>query len=72
VEDDVREMFEVLRREHHETRRHFDAVAQHLDTKIDVVAEGVVTLNERVDRLEIVMHGEFAEIRAILEGVSLE
>jgi hypothetical protein len=76
VEDDVRAMFELLRAEmrdeHDETRRHFDTVAERLEGKIDVVAEGVITVNQRVDRLEVVMYSEFREIRSILDGVSLE
>jgi len=39
-----------------ETRRHFDVVAERLESKIDTVAEGVVAANQRLDRLEAKMH----------------
>ena len=32
------------------TRRHFDVVAERLESKIELVAEGVVGCNERIDR----------------------
>lgn len=39
-----------------ETRRHFDVVAERLESKMDTVAEGVVATNQRLDRLEVKMH----------------
>ena len=39
-----------------ETRRHFDVVAERLESKIETVAEGVITANQRFDRLEAKMH----------------
>ena len=35
-----------------ETRRHFDVVAENLSSKIQTVAEGVMTHGERLDRVE--------------------
>lgn len=35
-----------------ETRRHFEVVAERLESKIDIVTEGVVSANERITRLE--------------------
>ncbi len=39
-----------LHEEGERTRRHFDVVAQRLEGKIEIVAEGLVVLRESVDR----------------------
>lgn len=49
-----------------ETRRHFDVVAEGLQSKIEAVAEGVLSCNERIDRLEERMKEEFANTRAMI------
>jgi len=47
-------------------RRHFDATAEDFRTQVQLVAEGVVTVNERVDRLAHEMKSEFAESKAMM------
>jgi hypothetical protein len=35
-----------------DTRRHFDVVAERLESRMQLISEGVSSLSERVDRLE--------------------
>jgi hypothetical protein len=41
-----------------ETRRHFDVVAESLVAKIQIVAEGVLVVDQKVDRLGVELRGE--------------
>jgi uncharacterized protein (UPF0335 family) len=57
-----------------ETRRHFVVVAEHLEGKIDTVAEGVLAANERIDRLDAKVDAlssdianEFNEVRSMIK-----
>jgi hypothetical protein len=54
-----------------ETRRHFDVVAEGLRGDIRQVAEGVVNLNEKLDRemtaLRQEMRTEFGEVKSMLK-----
>lgn len=43
TDDDLRRLFE-------ETRRHFDAVAERLERRLDAVAESVTLIDEKLDR----------------------
>jgi chromosome segregation ATPase len=59
---------------HVETRRHFEVVAERLETKIDLVTEGVIHANERIDRLDAKvdtlaeeMADEFNDIRSMIK-----
>src|SRR5207244_3947226 len=45
-----------------ETRRHFDVVAEQLMAKIQVVAEGVISVDQKVDRLTAEMRTEFQNV----------
>jgi hypothetical protein len=45
-------MFQAVREEGQQTRRHFDVVAESLRGDIRLVAEGHAGLQQRVDRLE--------------------
>ncbi len=45
-----------------ETRRHFDVVAEQLMGKIQLVGEGVIGLDQKVDRLATEMRGEFQRV----------
>jgi len=58
---------------HTETRRHFGVVAERLETKIELVAEGVVAANERIDRLDAKVDqladhitNEFSDVRSLI------
>ena len=57
--------FEALRQEVRdtaaETRRHFDVVAEYLRHDIRGIAEGVIVLSERVDRLDTGLRAEMNE-----------
>ena len=57
-----------------ETRRHFEVVAERLESKIDLVAEGVITANERITRLETKVDdlasdlaNEFDDVRSMIK-----
>jgi hypothetical protein len=52
-----------------ETRRHFDVVAEYLRHDIRGVAEGVIGLSERVDRLGSGLHAEINERFAATHAV---
>ena len=45
-----------------QTRRHFDVVADHLMDKIQLVAEGVLGVDQKVERLATEMRGEFQKV----------
>jgi hypothetical protein len=61
----LRAEFDELRREVREsaieTRRHFDVVAEYLRHDIRGIAEGVIALSERVDRLGVSVRAEMNE-----------
>ena len=78
--DDVSREFGTLRQEVRdtaaETRRHFDVVAEHLRHDIRGIAEGVIGLSERVDRLgtglRTEMNERFAATHAVVRVVFQE
>ena len=45
-----------------ETRRHFDVVAESLRSDIQVVAEGLSALDEKVERFRGEVHQEFGKV----------
>jgi hypothetical protein len=45
-----------------ETRRHFDVVAEKLMAKIQLVGEGVIGVDQKVDRLTTEMRAEFQKV----------
>ena len=45
-----------------ETRRHFDVVAESLRSDIQVVAEGLSMLDEKVERFRDEVHQEFGKV----------
>ncbi len=45
-----------------ETRRHFDVVAEQLMGKIQLVGEGVIGVDQKVDRLTTEMRAEFQKV----------
>ena len=45
-----------------ETRRHFDVVAEHFMSRIQLVAEGVAMVDEKVDRLRADMEQRFDQV----------
>jgi hypothetical protein len=56
MDDELRQVLEAMQRDnaaaHGETRRHFDIVAEQLGHELRIVAEGVGSSSERIDRLE--------------------
>lgn len=49
-----------------EIKRHFNVVAEKLEGRIQLVAEGLAGLDEKVDRLEKRMDEQFEETRAMI------
>ncbi|MCJ7441772.1 MAG: hypothetical protein MUO25_09355 [Thermoanaerobaculaceae bacterium] len=49
-----------------EIMRHFDVVAERLETQIQQVAEGVVVLGEKVDRSTAELRRELGEVKAAI------
>jgi predicted nucleic acid-binding Zn-ribbon protein len=49
--------------------RHTNVVVEGLEGQIQLVAEGVATVNSRVDRLEAKMDEEFKEVRATIRSL---
>src|SRR5436190_18457830 len=45
-----------------ESRRHFDVVAEHLTSKIDLVAEGVIGVDQKLDRFRDEVRDEFKRV----------
>ena len=45
-----------------ETRRHFEVVAESLRSEIQVVAEGLNALDEKVERFRDEVHHEFSKV----------
>ena len=55
-----------MRTQQAETRRHFDVVAEGLRSQIQLVAEGVSVVDQRLDRFQRKVEEEFAETRAAI------
>ena len=49
-----------------ETWRHFDVVAEGLQQKIQLLAEGITANTQRIERLSGEMKEEFAEVRSTI------
>ena len=50
-----------------EIKEHFNVVAESLESKIQLVAEGVVNVDEKLDRQTRAMHEESEETRALIK-----
>lgn len=53
-----------------ETRRHFDVVAEHFMSKLQLVAEGVAMVDQKVDRLRSGMEQRFDQVERRLLRLS--
>ncbi|MGH7417199.1 MAG: hypothetical protein ACREKB_05420 [Candidatus Rokuibacteriota bacterium] len=53
-----------------ETRRHFDVVAEHFMSKLQLVAGGVTMVDEKVDRLRVDMEQRFDQVERRLLRLS--
>jgi septal ring factor EnvC (AmiA/AmiB activator) len=61
VRADVDEVRREVRESAVETRRHFDVVAEYLRHDLSGIAEGVIVLSERADRLSASVRAEIDE-----------
>jgi len=50
------------------TRGHSDAVAERMEGKIQLVAEGVTTNREQVALFQVEMQREFGELRSMIDS----
>ena len=62
--EEVGRQFGEVGRQFEQTRRHFDVVAEGLMSKIELVAEGVVAGNERLERYRGEVRGELDRVDA--------
>jgi methyl-accepting chemotaxis protein len=69
LREDFRSLRQEVRDTAAETRRHFDVVAEHLRHDIRGIAEGVIGLSERVDRLGTGLRAEMDERFAATHAV---
>ncbi len=53
-----------------ETRRHFDVVAEHFMSRLQIVADGVVMVDQKVDRLRAEMEQRFDQVERRLLSLS--
>ena len=60
------ELIDYLNRRFEETKRHFGVVAEDIDHKVQLVAEGVVNLGERLGQFREEMGHEFRETQAMI------
>jgi hypothetical protein len=61
-----RELLDYLDRRFEETKRHFGVVAEALEQKVQLVAEGVANLNEQFGRFREETSREFHETQAMI------
>ena len=50
------------------TRRHLGVLIENLDGKIQLVAEGVINVDQKIDRVRVELKGEIAEVKDLLRG----
>ena len=55
-----------VRAQQAETRRHFDVVAEGLRGQMQLLAEGVATLDEKLNRFREEVAGEFKEMKSMV------
>lgn len=63
---DEKELRDLILQSGSETRQHFDVVAEGLKREIQLVAEGVTNVAQRVERVESEMHREFDDVRSMI------
>lgn len=51
-----------------DTRRHLGILIENLDGKIQLVAEGVINVDQKIDRVRVELIGEIAEVKHLLRG----
>ena len=57
-----RDLREEIARSAAETRRHFDVVAEHVLSRVQLVAEGVAMVDQNVDRLRAEVDQRFEQV----------
>jgi len=78
MDEETKQLLETMRQEsavaraenaaaHADTRRQFEIGAEGLRDSIKLVAEGVSTNTQRIERLESEMKEEFAEVRSMIK-----
>ncbi len=49
-----------------DTRRHLGVLIENLDSKIQTVAEGVITVDRKIDRVQAELKTEIGEVKTLL------
>jgi hypothetical protein len=57
-----RDLREEIARSAAETRRHFDVVMEHVMSRVQLVAEGVAMVDQKMDRLRDEMEQRFEQV----------
>ncbi len=61
--DEVDRGFEAVDVKIADTRRHFDVVAERMQSQVQLVAEEITAVGQRLDRFEQKVEAEFVETR---------
>ena len=80
TDDDLKRLFESMRQEnaaaHSNTRRHFEVLTEGTRKDIQIVAESVLLLREKLDRTETALHEKIdrtaAETQAMIKFSHVE
>ena len=70
IELTAADLREEIARSAAETRRHVDVVAEHFTSRLQVVAEGVIMVDQKVDRLRAEMEQRFDQVERRLARLS--
>jgi hypothetical protein len=66
LRSEIRVVDEKVDRRSVDLKRHFDVVGESLRSDIRTVAEGFVSTNERLDRIESAMSERFGELEGMI------
>lgn len=66
------ELKAIIRQAASENRSEYEAYAERLEKKIDTIAEGVLAVNERVDRLDAKVDQFQSQVAAEFEQVAIQ
>ena len=72
TDDDLRRLFDSLRQEHSDTRRHFEVLTEETRKDIQVVAESVLNVNEKLARTDEKIERTAAETQAMIRFSHVE
>ena len=65
--DTVEQRQDATDRRLEDSRRHLGILIENLDGKIQIVAEGVINVDRKIDRVQAELKGEIAEVKTFLQ-----